>query len=83
MSEPVRAALALLETVTLRPGEVGPSDVQPLLAAGVGVEGVVDALSVAFCFNLIDRIADTLGFIVVTPERFDQGADRLLKHGYL
>ncbi len=75
--------MALLDTVTLRPGEVRPSDVQPVLSAGVGVEGVVDALFVAFCFNLIDRVADTLGFIVVTPERFDQGADRLLKHGYL
>jgi alkylhydroperoxidase family enzyme len=79
----VRAALAFLETVTLRPDEVGAIDVQPLLAAGVSADGVVDALSVAFCFNLIDRVADALGFIVVTPERFDQGADRLLKHGYL
>lgn len=83
MSERVRAALAFLETVTLRPGEAGAADVRPLLDAGVSAEGVVDALSVALCFNTIDRIADTLDFIVVTPERFDQGADRLLKHGYL
>ncbi len=83
MDERVRAALALLETVTLRPGEVGAADVRPLLDAGVTAEGVVDALSVALCFNTIDRIADALDFIVVTPERFDQGADHLLKRGYL
>jgi alkylhydroperoxidase family enzyme len=79
----VRATLALLETVTLRPDEVGPLDVAPVLEAGVGANGVVDALFVAFCFNLIDRVADALGFEVVSPERFDKGADRLLKHGYL
>jgi hypothetical protein len=53
-----------------------------LLEAGVGTAGVVDALAVAFAFNLIDRVADTLGFIVVSPEEFDRGADRTLKHGY-
>ena len=46
-------------------------------------EGVADALFVCFCFNLIDRVADALGFQVVTQEEFDRGADRTLKHGYL
>ena len=45
--------------------------------------GVVDALYVGFLFNLIDRVADSLGFEVVSRERFDKGADRLLSHGYL
>ena len=53
------------------------------LDAGVSEAAVVDALAVAFCFNTIDRIADSLGFEVVSRERFDKGADRLLKHGYL
>ena len=79
----MRAALAFLEAVTLRPDDVTEADLRPLLAAGVSVEGVEEALLVAFCFNLIDRVADTLGFEVVTPERFDRGADHLLKRGYL
>ncbi|HEY7755581.1 MAG TPA: hypothetical protein VID69_05070 [Actinomycetota bacterium] len=79
----VRATLALLETVTLRPDEVGALDVAPVLRAGVSEAGVVDALAVALCFNTIDRIADALDFEVVSKERFDKGADRLLKRGYL
>jgi hypothetical protein len=54
-----------------------------VLAAGVSREAVADALAVAFAFNLIDRVADALGFIVVSPEQFAKGADRTLKHGYL
>jgi alkylhydroperoxidase family enzyme len=83
VSDRVRAALGFLEAVTMRPAEVTDADLRPLLAAGVGSEEAEEALLVAFCFNLIDRIADALGFVVVTPERFDRGADHLLKRGYL
>ena len=83
MDERVRVALALLETMTLRPDELGSADVQPLLDAGVSQAGVVDALYVAFLFNTIDRIADSLGFLAVSPEEYGKSADRLLKHGYL
>jgi alkylhydroperoxidase family enzyme len=79
----VRAALALLETMTLRPDELATADVAPLLEAGVTEEGVVDALYVGFLFNTIDRIADSLGFLTVTSEGYGKSADRLLKHGYL
>ena len=79
----MRAALALLETMTLRPDEVGPEDVAPLLAAGVSPTGVADALYVGFCFNTIDRMADSLGFPGVTPKEYGKSADRLLKRGYL
>jgi hypothetical protein len=51
----------------MRPGDVGEAEIRPLLQAEVGIEGVVDALFVAFCFNLIGRVADALGFEVVTP----------------
>ena len=53
-----------------------------LLNSGVSEAGVIDALYVGFLFNLIDRVADSLGFQVVSAERFDKGADHLLKHGY-
>ena len=83
MDARVRAALALLETMTLRPGELGAADVTPLLEAGVSEAGVVDALYVGFLFNTIDRIADSLGFLTVTSKGYGKSADRLLKHGYL
>jgi alkylhydroperoxidase family enzyme len=79
----VRAALALLETMTLRPDDLGGADVTPLLEVGVSEAGVVDALHVGFAFNTIDRIADSLGFLAVTQEGYGKSADRLLKHGYL
>jgi alkylhydroperoxidase family enzyme len=79
----VRAALGLLETMTLRPDELGATDVTPLLEAGVSEAGVVDALFVGFLFNTIDRIADSLGFLAVTSEGYGKSADRILKHGYL
>ena len=44
--------------------------------------GAVDALYVGFLFNTIDRIADSLGFLTVTPEGYGKSADHLLKHGY-
>jgi alkylhydroperoxidase family enzyme len=74
--------MGFLEVVTLRPGEVGPADVEVVLAAGVSREAVADALGVAFAFNLIDRVADALGFIVVSPEQFARGAERTIKRGY-
>ena len=83
MDARVRAALALLETMTLRPDDLGAEDVAPLLDAGVSEAGVVDALYVGLVFNTIDRIADSLGFLAVTPEGYGKSADRILKHGYL
>jgi alkylhydroperoxidase family enzyme len=78
----VHAALDLLETMTLRPHDLRSDHVARVLDAGVSEAGVVDALYVGFCFNVIDRVADSLGFEVVSAERFDKGADHLLKHGY-
>jgi alkylhydroperoxidase family enzyme len=69
--------------MTLRPDDIGADQVTRLLETGVGEAGVIDALYVGFLFNLIDRVADSLGFEVVSAERFDKGADRLLSHGYL
>ena len=83
VDERVRAALAMLETMTLRPRELAATDIQPLLQAGVSEAGVADALYVGFLFNTIDRIADSLGFLTVSAEEYGKSADRLLKHGYL
>jgi alkylhydroperoxidase family enzyme len=79
----VRAALSLLEAMTLRPEEVSASDVEPLLKAGVTPAGVVDALYVGFVFNMIDRVADSLGFLAVSATEYGKSADRILKNGYL
>ena len=69
--------------MTLRPDDIVPDDAAEVLRAGVSEEGVADALFVAFCFNHIDRVADALGFLIVSQEEFEKGADRTLQFGYL
>jgi alkylhydroperoxidase family enzyme len=68
--------------VTLSPGDLGLEDIAPLQAAGVTDQAIEDAIHVCALFNIIDRIADALGFEILTPEGFAQGADILLKRGY-
>jgi hypothetical protein len=74
--------LALLEKVTLTPDEVSPSDVEAVRRAGVSDQEISDALHVCFCFNLIDRLADSFGWHVQTRSEFDKDAKFLLKKGY-
>jgi alkylhydroperoxidase family enzyme len=69
--------LGYLEAVTLRPGEVRPEGAQAVRAAGVSDQAIVDALLVAAYFNLIDRLADSFGFV---PISHALGPDGLLRH---
>jgi len=63
----VRSTLDLLQKVTLSPGAVGREDVEAVRAEGVSDEAIEDALMVCACFNLIDRVADALGFDLPVP----------------
>ena len=82
IGEQLRATLGLLEKLTLCPGDIGPEDIAPLRAAGVSDQAIEDAIYVCAYFNVVDRIADALGFDIPSPEGFAQGADSLLKRGY-
>lgn len=83
ISGKLRAMLGFLEKLTLRPAEVGPADVAPLRAAGLSDEEVEDAIHVCAMFNLINRVADSLGFDLSTEEGYAGAARMLLKSGYL
>jgi alkylhydroperoxidase family enzyme len=74
---PLPVMLGYLEAVTLRPGEVRAEDADAVRAAGVSDQAMVDALLVAAYFNLIDRLADSFGFV---PISHALGADGLLRH---
>lgn len=78
----LKGALGFLEAMTTRPNALTASDAEAAFAAGVTKEALEEAALVAFCFNLIDRVADALEFEVPSPEEFDSAADFLLKHGY-
>ena len=47
--------------LTLRPGEVGPTEVEGLRAHGFGDEAISHAVQVVAYFNYINRVADALG----------------------
>jgi alkylhydroperoxidase family enzyme len=82
IDEKLRAMLGLLETLTLRPEELGPADVRAVLATGVTREMIRDAFYVAFLFNGYDRLADTLGWELPEKEFYRKSGQFLLKKGY-
>jgi alkylhydroperoxidase family enzyme len=82
IAEPLRATLAFLRKVTREPDKVTADDVSALFALGVTHSQVEDALSVAFAFNVVDRLADTFEFHVGPDAMFEAGARHLLTRGY-
>ena len=68
--------------MTLTPADVTPDDVDAVRAAGVSDEAIEDALAVCACFNLIDRIADSLGFDLPPAEVHAGYAEQFLLEGY-
>jgi alkylhydroperoxidase family enzyme len=82
ISPELKAALKLVRKLTLSPEEVGADDLRATLEAGVSEDDVIDAIYVCFAFNLIDRVADALGFDLMDEEGYRQGAQVLLKFGY-
>jgi len=61
------ALCAYAEKLTLRPSEMGESDVEALRAAGLDDVAIHDATQIIGFFNYINRVADALG---VQPEEF-------------
>jgi alkylhydroperoxidase family enzyme len=82
VDEPLRAMLGFLEKLTVHPEELGPADAAAVRAAGVSDEAIVDAIHVAALFNMIVRLADSLGWDVPPYESFLGRADRMLATGY-
>lgn len=81
IEEPLRATLRLLRKLT-KEHAVDVDDMRVVLAAGVTKRQIEDALAVCFCFNIIDRCADTFEFHVPGPAAFAAGAKMLLARGY-
>lgn len=82
ISGPLRATLAFLETMTLRPDDLQPATAREAIDAGVSPDQLADAAAVAALFNICTRYADALGFDVPTADEFDKSAAMLLKRGY-
>jgi alkylhydroperoxidase family enzyme len=82
VDERLRATLGFIEKLTLRPAELTTDDAAQVFATGVSEEALVDAIHVAALFNMIARLADSLGWDVPTFEEFHARADRMLATGY-
>jgi alkylhydroperoxidase family enzyme len=82
VDERLRAALGFVEKLTLRPDELGREDAEAARAAGVSDDALVDAIHVAALFNMIVRLADSLGWDVPSFEEFSARADAMLASGY-
>ena len=78
----LRAVFALLERVVANPGAVTAGDVEAARAAGVADDALVDALYVAFVFNLVNRLANAFGYAWETEEERLLLARTLHRIGY-
>jgi alkylhydroperoxidase family enzyme len=76
------ATLAFLEKLTLRPDELEPGDADAVRAAGASTQALRDAATVCALFNMITRLADSLGWDVPAWEALQQRAPAMLEGGY-
>ena len=76
------AALVFLEKLTLRPDELTAGDAEAGYAAGVSRQALRDAATVCGLFNMIVRLADSLGWDVPSWERLQARAPAMLEGGY-
>jgi alkylhydroperoxidase family enzyme len=74
--------LGFIEKLTLRPDELTPEDARAVRAAGVCEEALVDAIHIAALFNMIVRLADSLGWDVPEFDAFYARADAMLAGDY-
>ncbi|HKP19100.1 MAG TPA: hypothetical protein VJT84_11520 [Gaiellaceae bacterium] len=82
VDERLRAMLGFLEKLTLQPEELTREDAEAVRAAGVSDDAIVDAIHVAALFNMIVRLADSLGWDVPPWEAFYGRAEAMLASGY-
>lgn len=82
ISEALKAALAFLEIMTLRPMELSAEHAKAAFRAEVTGGALKDALAVGTLFNIIARYASALDFAMPSAKEFDRAASMLLKRGY-
>jgi alkylhydroperoxidase family enzyme len=74
--------LGFLEKLTLTPDALTEQDADEVRATGVSDEALVDAIHVGSLFNMIARLADSLGWDVPSWEACLARAEPMLANGY-
>jgi uncharacterized peroxidase-related enzyme len=82
ISAGLKATLAFLETMTLRPTELTEGDARAVLGRGVSEQSLADAIAVGAVFNLIVGYVNTLNFAIPPADRRRRVADSLVESGY-
>lgn len=82
ISEALKATLAFLEVMTLRPTDLTVESAKAVLRAGVSVEALTDAIAAGALFNIVTRYAEALDFALLTAKEFERAANMLRKRGY-
>lgn len=78
----LKATLAYLEMMTLRPEGLTEGEAEAVLASGISTESLADAIAIGAVFNLLARYASALDFATPTPAKLHWLADTLVKGGY-
>ena len=82
ISAGLKATLAFLETMTLRPAELTEGDARAVLGRGVSEQSLADAIAVGAMFNLITRYVNAVRFSIPTADRRRRAAEALVQGGY-
>lgn len=82
ISAGLKATLAFLETMILRPAELSEGDARAVLGRGVSEQSLADAIAVGALFNLITRYINALNFSIPTADRRRRVAEALAQGGY-
>jgi hypothetical protein len=68
--------------MTLRPDELTQESAEAAYAAGVSRDALRDAATICALFNMITRLADSLGWDVPDPDRLASRAPAMLEGSY-
>lgn len=68
--------------MTLRPDELTQESAEATYAVGVSRDALRDAATICALFNMITRLADSLGWDVPDPDRLASRAPAMLEGGY-
>ncbi|MGB6489661.1 MAG: hypothetical protein WBE91_22555 [Steroidobacteraceae bacterium] len=82
ISAGLKATLAFLETMTLRPAELTEGDARAVLGRGVSEQSLADAIAVGTVFNLVTRYVNALNFTIPTADKRRRVAEVLDESGY-
>ena len=82
VSEPLRAALGLVEKLTLHPDDVSAADIAIVRQAGASDAQIEEAIHICGTFCMIVRLADTLGFEVPDTSPGSGYGEAALRRGY-